>query len=238
MASLPNINENNVGFTQIDLLSKKKIGIKQWRVKEEKALMFAVEGIEREEDGIKEIVKFTRTCCDNEKTFDSLSRANVVYVLAQIRKKSKGKTIEYNCSCEKCKLDLIDEVDLSTDLKTKKFDQTPIKIGDDLVITIKEVPVSKLELLSEQFKKVTEYNFNFILASIDTIAFKGEVFEEFSEQECSDFIDELDSNSFKELVKKVNEAQADVSIGKSLVCGKCKTENFVMLEGLESFLAF
>ena len=58
---LKEINEqrkSEISFTTVELASGKKIGIKPWKVKEEKELLFAIEGVENESDGKKEIVKF------------------------------------------------------------------------------------------------------------------------------------------------------------------------------------
>ena len=55
--SLPIINETT-SFMQKELLSGKKIGLKQWRTKEERELLFATEGIQDTEDGKREIIKF------------------------------------------------------------------------------------------------------------------------------------------------------------------------------------
>ena len=215
--SLPNLNEN-VSFKTITLLT--------------------VDGMESEDDAKKEISKMIRSCCDDGKVFDSLSKANVIYTLAQLRKESKGSKIEYNYNCQECKFDLNDEISIDKDMKTKKFNSEPIKIGSDLVFGIKEVPAIETDKLREKLKKNTEYNFSFIVKSIDTIAYKGEVYEEFSESEVSDFIDGMNPLDFETLATKINEAQAEVSIEKTLKCGKCKHVNEIYFGDLESFLAF
>jgi len=235
--ALPNLNEN-VFYKPIELLSNKKIGIKPWKVKEEKNLLFTVEGIEKDEDARVEIVKFIKSLCDDEKIFNTLSKANVVYTLSQLRKQSKGTVIEYNYDCQKCQFPLTDEVNIEKDMTTQKFDSTPIKIGTELVFGIKEVSDTDTTNLRKKFVKNTEYNFNFIIKSIDTIAHKGQVYEEFSEAELIEFVDGMESLDFEELCKKIIAAQADVSIEKTLTCGKCKHVNEIVFGELESFLAF
>jgi len=235
--SLPNLNED-VNYKQIDLLSGKKIGVKRWKVKEEKSLLFSVEGNENDEEVLNEITKFVKSCCDDPKKFDTLSRTDIVHSLSQMRKMSKGSKIEYNYDCEECKFPLTDEVNIDQDIKTKKFKSEPIKIGDNLIFSIKELSAAESDAIRLKYTKVSEYNYHFILKSIESIVFKKEVYEEFTEAELIEFIDGMDSEDLETLADKINEAQAEISIEKILTCGKCEHVNKITFGGLESFLAF
>lgn len=235
--SLPKLNEA-VSFTQIELLSGKKIGIKPWKVKEERELLFAIEGIEEPADGRKEIIKFIRKCVDSDSIFDTLSNTDYVYLLGQLRNISKGSTIEYTYKCEGCGMDLSDDINIEKNLKVKKFQSDTIQINDDMKISTKEVSYKDYDRLTTKFTKMTEYNFNFILASIDAIVFKGQVYEGFTDQELMEFLDDLCPNDFGKLAKSINASVAEISLEKKLRCGKCKHENNVNFGDLYSFLAF
>lgn len=235
--ALPDFNQCT-SFQQLDLPSGKKIGIKPWRVREEKELLFAVEGIEDTMDGKKEIIKFIRKCVDNESLFETLSNTDYVFSIAKLRKLSKGSNIEYLYKCEKCSFELQDTVSLDGNLVVKKFDSSPIKLRDDLIFSIKEVAFKDYDMLVKTYTKVTEYNYNYILKSIDSFAFKGQVYEEFTQEELINSIDTLDSNEFASLVKQINAAGAEIKLEKQIKCGKCKHMNNVSFGDLYYFLAF
>lgn len=235
--ALPNLNEN-VSFTQIDLLSGKKIGIKPWKVKEERELLFAIEGIENPSDGRKEIIKFIGKCVDSNSTFDALSNTDYIYLLAQLRKISKGSNIEYTYTCEECGFELSDDINIDKHFKGKKFNSQSIQVNDDLKVSTKEISFRDYDRIQTKFTKVSEYNYNFIISSIDAFVYKGEVFEGFTEQELVDFIDGLSSLDFAKLAKAIDSSVAEVTMEKKLKCGKCKHENNVNFGDLYSFLAF
>jgi len=242
--SLPQINETT-SFMQKELLSGKKIGLKQWRTKEERELLFATEGIQDTEDGKQEIIKFIKKCVDDPNKFDSLSNTDYINCLIELRKISKGSLIEYKLKCSKDKFELFDSINLTTDVKSKKFDSSPIQVSQDLSFSIKEVPYVIYDNLMKKYEKTSEFNFYYIVNSIDSIAYKGEVFDKFTEEELINFIDALPSlentegKSFLDLLDEgVNKAQAEIYIEKTLTCGKCETENLVSFGDLYHFLAY
>lgn len=235
--ALPTINEE-ASYHQQELPSGKKIGIKPWKVAEEKELLFAVEGIEDLDDSKKEIVKFIKKCVDNTQLFDTLSNTDYVYLIAKLRKLSKGSTIEYTYKCESCSFPLQDTVSIENNLIVKKFNSSSIKVRDDLIITIKEVPFRIYDSLITTYTKVTEYNYNYILNSIETIAYKGQVYEEYTQEELIKFVDSLGSNEFADMVKQINNAGAEIKLEKTIKCGKCKHDNIVEFGDLYYFLAF
>jgi hypothetical protein len=242
--SLPIINETT-SFMQKELLSGKKIGLKQWRTKEERELLFATEGIQDTEDGKREIIKFIKKCVDDPNKFDTLSNTDYINCLIELRKISKGSLIEYKLKCSKDKFELFDSINLTTDVKSKKFDSNPIQLSQDLSFSIKEVPYVVYDALLKKYEKSSEFNFYYTINSIDSIAYKGEVFDKFTEEELIDFVDALPSLENEEgksfldiLTDGVDKAQAEIYLEKTLTCGKCKTENPVRFGDLYHFLAF
>lgn len=241
---LPQINETT-SFMQKELLSGKKIGLKQWKTKEERELLFATEGIQDTEDGKQEIIKFIKKCVDDPNKFDTLSNTDYIDCLIQLRKISKGSLIEYKLFCSKDKFELFDSINLNTDVKTKKFDNSPIKVSSELSFSIKEIPYVVYDALLKKYKKSSEFNFYYIVNSIDSIAYKEEVYDKFIEEELINFIDALPSlenaegKSFLDMLDEgVNKAQAEIYLEKTLTCGKCGTVNPVRFGDLYNFLAY
>ena len=236
--SLPNLSEE-ASFTKTDLPCGKKIGVKPWKVKEERELLFAIDGQKDTAAGRHEILKMMRKCVDNVSMFDSLSDTSYVYLIIQLRKLSKGSKIEYSYTCTnpKCKFQLSDDVDLNKDIVIKKFTCGVCKIHDNLIFSTKEIPFTELEHLKATYEKTVEYNYHYVLKSIDSFSFKGEAYTEFTEQELIDALDTMDSNSFETLTNFVLESISNISIKKELKCKRCSTEMEVPFGDLYYFLA-
>jgi hypothetical protein len=228
-------NENQI-FTQVTLLSGKKIGIKPWRVKEEKELLFATEGA-KEEDVKPEIIKFIGKCVDNQTVYESLSSTDYVYLLVELRKLSKGSKIEYTTRCS-CKFDINDDVSLINDLKVKSFHPTPVVVNDSLTIHLKEVSYTEMEALKAKYEKVSEYNYHYLIHSIDSLVINGEVNEQFTEEGLIGYIDTLSSSEFAIIGNAIDEASASITLTKTVKCGRCGKENSVDFGDLYHFLAF
>lgn len=234
--------DNAITYIPVELLNGKKIGIRKWRIKEEKELLFALEDVNDINIGRKEIFQFIRRCVDNPLLFDSLSNTNVVYLLMQLRKRSKGNVKEFSINCSKCNLELTDCIDITNDTVIKKFDVTPLKINKDLTIGIKEVNFSEYEKLKETYTKQTEFSYWYVIKSIAYISYKENVIENFSEDELVEFLDyNTESSDFELIERKVINALPEVKINKNIKCGKCNNDNEVIFtsEGvLYSFFIF
>jgi hypothetical protein len=97
----------------------------------------------------------------------------------------------------------------------------------------------------KKYEKSSEFNFYYMINSIDSIAHKGEVYDKFTEEELIDFVDSLpalendEGKSFLDLLTEgIDKAQAEIYLEKTLTCGKCKTENPVRFGDLYHFLAY
>lgn len=233
---LPTNNEHS--YTQEILLSGKKIGFRPWRVKEERELLYAIEGMENQNDSRKEIIKFIRKCVDNQSSFDSLSPTDQVYLLLKMRRMSKGSNIEFKYKCDECSFELISEVSVNDNIITKPFDSTVVKLSKDLSITLKEVPFIIVDQIREICTKQEEYRFEYLLHSIDSIAHNKIVYEDFTIDELRDYIDCLTSLDWALLKKKLSESSAEIKLEKELKCLRCGNINHVRFGDLYHFLAF
>ena len=234
---LPSIN-NDSSFTQETLPSGKKIGYKPWRVKEERELLYAINGMDDKNDSRKEIVKFIRKCVDNQPLFDGLSPTDQVYLLTKLRRVSKGSKIEFKYPCDKCEFELLDSVSVSDNLILKKFDPKPIKVNPKLSITLKEVSFVDVDALREACTKTIEYNFEYNIRSIESIAYESVVYEDFTIDEVRTFVDELPPNDMVVITKAIEEASTDIKLEKVVKCGRCGTDNAVRFGDLYHFLVF
>ena len=234
------INEEVVSYSQITLPSGKKLGIKPWKVKEEKELLFAIDGQEDDAVAKREIVKMIGKCVDNQAVFKSLSNVDYVALLTELRMISKGLKIEYTYKCTnpKCRFELSDDVNLKKDVKVKPYSGGTHVVNPTLSLVLKEVSFEEFDKLKENYTKTTEYNYNFILRSIEALIIDGEVYTEFTQDELSAKLDTLESNEYKAISTAIDASLSSIELSKKLTCKRCKNEMDVEFGDLYYFLAF
>jgi DNA-directed RNA polymerase subunit RPC12/RpoP len=238
MGILPSIFDE-VSHTKITLPSGKKIGVKPWRVKEEKELLFATEGIESQSDIKKEIVKFLGKCVDNTSMYSELSEFDIIKIALEARKLSKSDTIEYNYKCTECGLVLEDKLQISKNAEIKSFDSTPYKVNDNCTVTFREPSFDAVEkIIEEADGLLTKYNYLYLIASLESATIRGETFTEFSKEDAIDFFDTFDSETFDAIVTALENKASSVKLKKKLKCIKCKKEIDVNFGDMLDFLAF
>lgn len=235
--SLPNLGAE-FSFVKIKLPSGKTIGVRGWKVKDEKDLLFSMESdANAEEKKINYYVSFLKKCTDNEKTYDSLGEQDLKKIAIEIRKLSKGDAIEYNYQCPHCQHKLFTEVSLTKAEVTKNFDSSPTIVNDNTVITFKEISFKKLDELYEKHKDSRgKFLYHVLLNSIESITFKGETHTNFTPEEVETSFDTLESNDLKKITDAFTEKQSNVDLQQKLICLKCTKEIEVNFGDVFSFL--
>lgn len=224
---LPSLNEE-VSFHKITLPSGKKIGIKPWKVKHEKDLLFATEGSDNREFVLNEMIGFLKKNVDDGSLFDTFSETDLMILGCEMRKMSKGKSVEYSFECAKCKTPNDGMVDLDEDVVIKNFNGAPHKIRENLVVTFKEVPQSVRADIEKNTDKLSQYNWYFLINSIDSVTKDGVSYTTFTTEEMEAFVDELNSAELADLMKVLFERTADVKIVAEPICFKCQNSNSVV----------
>jgi len=238
MGNLPKLREETA-FIKIELPSGKSIGIKPWRVKQEKDLLFAVEG-SGDHDAVRdEIIKFIGRCVDDKQTFAELSNVDLLRIIMELRKLSKGDAIEFEYTCPHCEMKNPTEVKVSKSMKFKIFDFTPIKVNEDLQVFLKDVDYSTMiKIMTDAGDSLSKFNFNYLLESIQSLTIKGMSYPNFTREDLIEFLDDLESNELEFILKELNERASTISLDKKFKCIKCKKEVSVDFGDLYSFLAF
>lgn len=238
--ALPIINET-INYIKVKLPSGKNIGIRGWKVKEEKELLFASEKITEENPNEKIFIieNFLKACVDDKSKFDQLSENDLKKLAIEIRKLAKGDEVEYTYQCQnpECKFLFEEVLKISKTEKIKISDLSPIVINDKLTIAIKEIPLNDLLILRERFNdQLNKLIYYYMINSIEAITYEGQVYTEFTEQEIIDFIDQLDSNDLDLIYKEFENKMSNVSLQKTLKCKRCGTETQVVIDDILSFL--
>lgn len=232
--ALPKLSPEEVTFKPVKLPSGRKIGIREWKVREEKELLFATEGVDDKEKVKTEIVKMVRKCVDNQQLFDGLSETDILAISMELRKISKGESVEFSFTCPHCEKTNPGELSLAEDLKVKHFDAKPIKIGE-LTFAIKEVPYTVKNQLKRDYVKTAEYNYHYLVDSIDSVTHNGKAYATFTRDEMMEFVDDLDPKVFKKLYDSLDGKVATISLQSTSVCLFCQKEIKVVFEDLYDF---
>ncbi|NCP97766.1 hypothetical protein GW796_05935 [archaeon] len=237
--SLP-ILDNDNSFIKTKLPSGKNIGIRGWKIKDEKNLMFKIDSdSDFEKNKLNYVLEFFKNCTNNPELFDSLSEQDIKKIAIEIRKLSKGDTIEYNYHCPNCKNKLLDEVSLTKNTIIKEFDKSPAIINDNLTIVFKEISYIKAkELLEEYGVNSSRYDFYVVLNSIEGLTYKNETFTIFTLNELEDFLDQFDSDDMIEIYKEFKSRLSSVKLERTVKCHNpnCQKEINMNYGNLLSFL--
>ncbi len=252
-------------YVKIKLLDETSANIRKWVMEEEKDFLFAVEtrGRENDEITIEESLNLAKRCVETPEIVDKLSKNNLLFLLSELRKLSKGSNInfQYRCVNDKCPdwdeftpevaeregmkgrgntlLDGI--VDLGKDLTTKSFNNKPIKIGSFL-FHIKDVPYLIQRKMDKEYLpelRLNQWNYDYVLASIDKIEPEPEkIISEFTREELIEFMGQLSSDEFKKLSDTIGDQMCEFKINKKVKCPICENESDVVYDEMFSLMVF
>lgn len=223
-------------------LSKKTIKFRPYLIKEQKALMMALESSDAKtiQHNVREILNVCTLSKDVD--IDELPIVDIEYYFLNLRAKSVGEISEtkYRCNNEVDEKVCGNLMEAKVDLTQIKPVQTEyvdpeIKLTDKIVVKMKYPPF-KLIKDSVELTDIVEVTFNMLAQSIESI-YDGEQFHYAKEQTTEDlvgFIEQLNQEQFEKLENFFN------SIPKltkkiEMKCSKCGFEHHLDVEGLESF---
>lgn len=234
------IKEQNYKFIKVKLPSSKTIGVRGWKIKDEKELIFALDSEENiEEHKIDHIVSFLRNCVDDARTFDSLSEVDLKKIASEIRKLSKGTQIEYSYSCPFCEFKMYDNLDITKAEEIKEFSVAPIKLSDELTVTFKDLPYSVTNKLFEEYKNSqSKFDYYCLLHSIDSVTIGNDTYTDLNVDNLEEFLGNEESKILETLYSSYDKVLSDFSFKRKVNCKKCKKEINVSFGDLFSFLVF
>jgi hypothetical protein len=223
-------------------LSKKKIKFRPYLIKEQKALMMALESSDAKtiQHNVREILDVCTLSKDVD--VDELPIVDIEYYFIQLRAKSVGEMSEskYRCNNEVedkvCGNIMEAKIDL-TEVKPvqEEYVDPEIQLTDKIIVKMKYPPF-KLIKDSIEMEDITEVTFNMLAQSIEYV-YDGDQFhyaKEASVEELVDFIEQLNQEQFEKLEKFFNSIPK-LSKKIDMKCSKCGFEHHLDVEGLESF---
>ena len=221
--------------------TKKKIRYRHFLVKEEKILILAMES--QSDAEIANAVKDVLSTCILTKgvEVDTLSTFDIEYLFLNIRGKSVGEDVEVMVTCpddNKTKVPVRVNLD-DIQIITSKEHNRDIKLDDQLMMRMKYPSINefiKSNFTTNEIKP--EDTFDLIISCIEQIYNEEESWStsDCTKEEMNDFLDQLNSNQFKE-IEKFFETMPKLSHTIKVKNPKTNVENSIKMEGLSAFFA-
>lgn len=235
------ISTKEINHIKTKLPSGKSIGVRGWKVKDEKDLLFVLdsEANEEEENKIKCLLEFLSKCTDNLESFNKLSESDIKKIAIEVRKLSKGDTIEYSYKCPHCKNKFSDEVSLTKCVTVKPFDLAPAIINENLTIIFKENSFDKMEEIRRDYgSNASKFDFYTVLNAIEGVTDNNETYTNFTIQELETYVDGFESNDMKTIYREYADKKSKVILERKIKCmnPSCLKEVTINYGNLLSFL--
>jgi hypothetical protein len=221
--------------------TKKKIRYRPFLVKEEKILIIAMES--QSDTEIANAVKDVLSTCILTKgvKVDTLSTFDIEYLFLNIRGKSVGEDVEVLVTCpddNKTKVPVRINLD---DIKIIIHDdhKRDIKLDDTLSMRMRYPSINEFIKSNFSTSEVkSEDTFDLIISCIEQIFNDEESWStsDCTKEEMNDFLDQLNSNQFKE-IEKFFDTMPKLSHTLTVNNPNTKVKSDIKLEGLAAFFA-
>tara|TARA_B100001939_G_C16889067_1_gene594484 strand:+ start:356 stop:1063 length:708 start_codon:yes stop_codon:yes gene_type:complete len=233
--ALPKLNSNPKYELNVPSTGT-KVRFRPFLVKEEKALMIAMES-GNQKDALNGLVDTIHACAVDNLDTGMLTTFDIEYIFLQLRTKSVGETANVNLKCTSC--GTVNKITIPLDDIKVDVPDIDKKIQLDTDISI--------EVDWPRFKDVVEMGgndvsnadsaFNVIGSCIKAIYTADERINvnEVSKEELQEFLESMNSAQFsklKDFVELIPKLKHDVSFS----CKNCASSNNITVEGVESFL--
>ena len=220
--------------------SERKIKFRPFLVKEEKILILAMESQDTKQ--IANAVKNVISQCILTKGIkvEKLSTFDIEYLFLNIRGKSVGEEIEVMITCPddgKTQVPALINID---SIKVQRNDEHEKDIVLDEQYTLRMKYPSLNEFIKNNFASAEDMNvddtFDLISQCIEQVYSEEESWtaEDCTKKELSQFLDQLNSNQFKE-IEKFFETMPKLSHKVKVINPNTKVESEIVLEGLQNF---
>ena len=222
--------------------TEETIKYRPFLVREEKLLVLALESESTKDitTGIKTVIK---NCIQSKGVkVETLPTFDIEYLFLNIRGKSVGEAIEVNLICpDDGETTVLTTIEIDEIKVQKNEDHTnKIKIDDTLMMEMKYPSLDQFIKSNFDFSSGNniEQSFDLIVSCIDKIYNAEEVWAaaDVTKKELIDFLDQMNSNQFKE-IEKFFETMPKLRHEVKITNPNTKVESTVVLEGLSSFFA-
>ena len=234
---LPKIN-NFPMYDSVIPSTQQKIRFRPYNVGEEKTLLIAYEGDNKQEIA-KAILDIVLSCVEDNIDKKQLAVFDVEYLFLQIRSKAVGESSTIVLSCGKCEHG--NEVEVKVDqikIDPGDFPETRVNITDEYALDLK-FPLY-LEVIEDseglRTDSLNQLLFELVIRSLDKLHTPEELinFKDVPTQEVVDFISNLTTEQYGSIVKFIEnlpKLSQEINYG----CTECGHKNEYNLQGLSDF---
>ena len=219
--------------------SNRKIKFRPFLVKEEKVLILAMESQDTTQiaNAVKDVI--SNCILTRGIKVDKLSTFDIEYLFLNIRGKSVGEDIEVMVTCPddgKTQVPTSINID-SIKVQTDKNHSKDIKLDGSYTLRMKYPSLN--EFIKNNFatgEMNVDDTFDLISQCIEQVYSEEESWtaEDCTKKELSQFLDQLNSNQFKE-IEKFFETMPKLSHKVKVTNPNTKVESEIVLEGLQNF---
>jgi len=212
----------------------KEIKYRPFLVREEKILLMALEGGD-EKEITNAIINILNSCILSDVDLDSLATFDVEYLFLKLRSKSVGEVIElklaHSDKDSKCKhrTDVainIDSINVNGDIDDGKID-----LNGTLGIKLRYAGMKDVSLVEESSASQL---YDLVVGCVEYIYDDENVYDDFTKDEMSKWLEQLDSAQFKKITDFFQGAPK-LSHTIEWTCPECGEKDSLVLEGMQSF---
>jgi hypothetical protein len=217
--------------------TKDPIKFRPFLVKEEKNLYIALESGE-EKDMKNAILNVLESCIlTPDVNVKKLTSYDVEYIFLKLRSKSVGEVIELKVGHKNSECKAITDVSINVDDIEVHFDQEHkdvIQFDNGIGIKLKSPDLNKLLVGVNNKKSEIENVFETIASCVVNVFDQENVYEDFTEQELMEFLENLSQNHFRE-IQNFFDTMPKLYHDIEFTCKVCGETESIRLQGLQSF---
>lgn len=220
--------------------TKEEIIYRPFLVKEQKLLLMASEG-DDENEILHAVENIVESCVLNKKVVArELPSFDLEFLFLRIRSKSIGEFVsltgkhddDHDCQ-ETTEIDLnLDEVNVVFDEENDPI----VKLNEEIGLKMKYPTFKVIQEVNASDKTETEKSLLLIKECILQVFDEDNVYEEFTEEELDNFIEDMTEDQLQS-VQKFFATLPKLKKEVSFKCKACGKKESVMMEGLMSFFA-
>ena len=225
--TLPTITTPTFDLTL--LTTGEKFRFRPFLVKEEKILVMAAESAEQEEM-IRAMATIVTNCSDGKVDGDTLPFFELQNLFIKLRSKSIGEQTDFNLICGSCEHKIPYILDLAL-IEPVEFDghSSTIMLTDEIGVKMRYPTAMEMQ------DKTTD-TYDVILNCINTI-FTADENTDATKEARAELVNFVDNLTIEQFEKIANFFVTMPKIEKRIdyKCPKCEEDNFILIDGVESF---
>ena len=183
---------------------------------------------------IKDVID---ACVFDDIDVNKLAVFDLEVLFLHLRAKSVGERISINVKCQdtECNFQSPVEVDLD-DIKSPKItsDDEVVMLSEDIGLTLRYPSFEDIQRFDPEYLEKIDGIMELLVLCIDNIFDTEEVYEDSSDKEKMEFIENLNTDQFQS-ISSFFDSMPSLKHDLEFTCAKCEKENKVELKGIQSF---